>query len=374
MAPKKLLVVIGTRPEAIKLAPIVLLGRKRPEQFHIQVVLTAQHRQMLDQMLAEFGIEADLDLDIMKPDQRLCQVTTAAIDGLDQAISSLKPDAVIVQGDTTTTLAGALAAFYQRIPVAHVEAGLRTFDSSNPFPEEINRRLTTQLADFHFAPTTISRDNLIRDGVDPKRIWITGNTAIDALFLTLDKAGAVRGGGEASGRELLVTAHRRENHGAPMERICDAIKQLLDRFADLRIHFPVHMSPRVRAIVMPSFEDNPRVRLTEPLGYAEFVLAMNRAYLILTDSGGIQEEAPSLGKPVLVLRENTERPEAMHAGTALLVGTDAKRIVHEAARLLEEPTHYERMAKTANPYGDGAASQRILDALELELSGRNPNR
>jgi UDP-N-acetylglucosamine 2-epimerase (non-hydrolysing) len=370
MTPKKLLFVIGTRPEAIKLAPLILRGRARPQDFTVQVVLTGQHRQMLDQMLAEFGIAPDVDLDIMKPDQNLCQVTTAALDGLFRVYADLKPDAVVVQGDTSTTLAGALAAFYRQIPVAHVEAGLRTYDKLQPFPEEVNRCVTTQIADYHFAPTTSSRDNLLREGVAAGRIWVTGNTAIDALLITLEKAGARGALPPAGGRILLVTAHRRENHGAPMEQICDAISQLLQRYPDLKAVIPVHLSPRVREIILPRFSAHPRVQLTEPMGYSEFVLAMSRAHLILTDSGGVQEEAPSLGKPVLVLRDTTERPEAMQAGTAILVGADARRIVTECARLLDDQAHYDRMARTANPYGDGNAATKILDTLRDEWSRR----
>jgi UDP-N-acetylglucosamine 2-epimerase (non-hydrolysing) len=363
-APKKLLVVIGTRPEAIKLAPVILLAQARPAQYDVQVVLTGQHREMLNQMLAEFGIAADRNLDIMRPNQNLSQVTTAALDGLYQTFGELKPDIVMVQGDTTTTLAGALAAFYHRIAIAHVEAGLRTYDRFQPFPEEINRCLTSQLASFHFAPTVRARDNLLREGVAADCIWVTGNTAIDALLLTLGRTDT-RGGPQTPGRMLLVTAHRRENHGAPMQSICAAIIELLERFPDLNVVFPVHLSPQVRTVVMPRLSGHPRIRLTEPLGYSDFVVAMSRADLILTDSGGVQEEAPSLGKPVLVMRETTERPEAVEAGTALLVGTRQSRIVEECAQLLVDQAHYSRVARTANPYGDGTAAKKILDALTV---------
>jgi UDP-N-acetylglucosamine 2-epimerase (non-hydrolysing) len=283
---------------------------------------------------------------------------------LHDVIGDVKPDWVIVQGDTTTTFSGALSAFYHQVSVAHVEAGLRTYDKRQPFPEEINRRLTSQIADAHFAPTTLSRQNLLREGVSDDAIWVTGNTGIDALFLILgEKAGA----GDVStqeGRRLLVTAHRRENHGEPMERICRAVLRLVDEFPDLHAHYPVHLSPRVRDVVMPLLGSHPRVELGEPLEYREFVEEMNRAHIILTDSGGIQEEAPSLGKPVLVMRETTERPEGIDAGTVKLVGTDEDRIYSEAARLLRDEAAYQEMAQARNPYGDGHATGRILAALK----------
>ncbi len=355
--------MIGTRPEAIKLAPVVLKARATPERFKPFVVTTSQHHEMLDQILTEFEIDADLDLNIMKHDQDLCHVTTSALGGLYEAIGRFRPDHVIVQGDTSTTFAGSLAAFYRRVPVAHVEAGLRTYDKRRPFPEEINRRLTTQVADYHFAPTEWSKKNLLHEGVDSGRIWVTGNTAIDALFLTLEKVQGQRRTAQNQPRVLLITAHRRENHGKPMERICHAVLQLLGMFPDLRVVYPVHMSPRVRSTVFAKLGGHPRIDLLEPMDHQSFVRAMTRAYLILTDSGGVQEEAPSLGKPVLVLRETTERPEATEAGTARLVGVDEQRIVEETARLLRDEECYQRMAQTVNPYGDGKAAEKILDVL-----------
>jgi UDP-N-acetylglucosamine 2-epimerase (non-hydrolysing) len=361
--PRKLMIVIGTRPEAIKLAPLVLAARAQPERFEPCVVTTSQHREMLDQILAEFEIDVDLDLDIMQPDQDLSHVMTAALEGLYRAIGRIEPHCVVVQGDTTSSFAGALAAFYRHIPVAHVEAGLRTWDKQRPFPEEINRQLTAPLTDFHFAPTETARKNLLAEGVEPGRVWVTGNTAIDALLLTRERLGARRGPQAQAGRMLLLTAHRRENHGAPLESICAAVLELLEGFQDLRVVFPVHPSPRVRKSVAARLHSHPRVELLDPMDYRSFVGAMSEAHLILTDSGGVQEEAPSLGKPVLVLRETTERPEGVEAGAARLVGTDAHRIVEEAGRLLSDPERYRRMSRTVNPYGDGKAAGRILEVL-----------
>ncbi len=364
MAKKKLMVVMGTRPEAIKLAPLILQAQARPDRFELMVVRTSQHQQMLDQIVQHFALPISVDLDIMRPDQDLSHITTAALQGLYRTIGEARPDCVVVQGDTTTTFAGALAAFYHRVPVAHVEAGLRTYDRDQPFPEEVNRCLTSQLTDFHFAPTERARANLLREGFAAERIWVTGNTAIDALLLTLERAGGrPELSHPAARRTLLLTAHRRENHGEPMRDICRAVLELLERFPDLRVVYPVHLSPRVRGVVMGMLQDHPRVTLCDPLGYEPFVLAMNEATLILTDSGGIQEEAPALGKPVLVLRNTTERPEALEAGTAKLVGTDVATIVAEAERLLSDPTYYAQMAKAANPFGDGRASERILEVI-----------
>ncbi|MCA9530666.1 MAG: UDP-N-acetylglucosamine 2-epimerase (non-hydrolyzing) [Myxococcales bacterium] len=362
MSKKKLMFVVGTRPEAIKMAPVILRAADDP-RFEPLLVTTSQHREMLDQMLAVFGLTPAVDLDIMRHDQSLADVTTAALRGLDRAVADLAPDVVLVQGDTTTTFCGALAGFYHQVPVAHIEAGLRTFDKRQPFPEEVNRCLTTQVTEFHFPPTDRSLQNLLREGVREDRCWVTGNTAIDALFWTLDRAKRDGRLEAPTGRTLLVTAHRRENHGAPMERICNAVLRLVERFDDLEVEFPVHMSPRVRSVVMPKLGDHPRIRLIDPLDYEDFVLAMHRAELILTDSGGVQEEAPSLGKPVLVLRETTERPEAADAGVARLVGADEEKIVAEASRLLSDRTAYEAMARAMNPYGDGHAAGRILEPL-----------
>lgn len=364
-APVKLMVVLGTRPEAIKLAPVILKARERPARFETVVVATGQHRQMLDQILGPFEIRPDVDLDIMRSDQSLCHVTTAALDGLYRTIGEHRPDWLVVQGDTSTTFAGALAAFYHRVRVAHVEAGLRTFDRQQPWPEEANRCLTAQVTDLHFPPTERARQNLLREGIPEDRIQVTGNTAIDALLLSLDRA---RDRGErvdSTRRTILLTAHRRENHGAPMESICRAVLRLLETFPDIGVVYPVHLSPRVRQTVFPMLGDHPRVELVDPMDYEPFLLAMDRAHLILTDSGGVQEEAPSLGKPVLVLRETTERPEAAEAGVARVVGTEEDDIVREVERLLRDEAEYERMSAAVNPYGDGKASERILEALSL---------
>ena len=366
---RRLAIVIGTRPEAIKLAPVVLEA-ERSGQFDVQVIRTSQHREMLDQMVDLFELKIDVDLDIMKPDQSLADVTTNALSGLYETFSRLKPDCVVVQGDTTTTFVGALAAFYLQIPVAHVEAGLRTFDKRQPYPEEINRCLTSQLTDLHFPPTARAQQNLLKEGIADDRIWGTGNTAIDALFYTLEKEGRSATTAPVEPRTILLTAHRRENHGEGMERICEAVLELVQRYDDLRVVYPVHMSPRVRRTVHARLGDHPRVQLIEPLDYREFVLAMSEATLILTDSGGVQEEAPSLGKPVLILREVTERPEASEAGVALPVGTDRERIVREASRLLDDAEHYRRMSETMNPYGDGKAAGRILAAIGQHIPVR----
>ena len=366
----RILIVMGTRPEVIKLAPVVIAARARPDEFDTFVVTTGQHREMLQQMLAVFQIAVDFDLDIMKPGQDLPYITTAALNGLHEVIGQVKPDWVVVQGDTTTTLAGALAAFYQQVPVAHVEAGLRTYDKRHPFPEEMNRRVTTQIADAHFAPTTLARDRLLREGVSHDAIRTTGNTGIDALFLILgsnDGEGAPKQAGE---RRLLITAHRRENQGEPMAQICRALLRLVDEFSDLRVIYPVHLSPAVRGTVFPLLGDHPRIELLEPLEYRRFVEEMGRAHLILTDSGGIQEEAPSLAKPVLVMRETTERPEGVEAGTARLIGTNEERIYSEAAALLSDDDAYKEMAQARNPYGDGRASEKILAALSAQGAGR----
>lgn len=358
------MIVMGTRPEAIKLAPVALAA-VQDGRFEVQVVRTSQHREMLDQMIEHFSLPVAVDLDIMRHDQDLAQITTAALEGLYRTIAQQRPACVVVQGDTTTTFCGALAAFYHRVPVAHVEAGLRTGDRFQPFPEEINRRLTGQVSDFHFAPTEGARANLRAEGVPASRVWVTGNTAIDALRITLARAAEVV---PPPGRRLLVTAHRRENHGEPMEQICRAVRSLVERYDDLTVRFPVHLSPRVRRTVFDLLSDHPRIHLEEPLGYAHFVRAMAEATLILSDSGGVQEEAPSLGKPVLVLRETTERPEAVQAGAALLVGTDAARIEAEAARLLDDAAAYERMATAGNPFGDGTAGRRIVELLAEHLA------
>jgi UDP-N-acetylglucosamine 2-epimerase (non-hydrolysing) len=364
-SPTRLAVVLGTRPEAIKLAPVILEARLTPWRFETRVIATGQHREMLHQVLSLFDIQVDHDLGIMRRDQDLSDVTAEALRRLTRVLREVGPHCVVVQGDTTTALAGALAAFYQRVPVAHVEAGLRTYNRRHPFPEEVNRRLISQVADYHFAPTEAARANLLAERVAPERIWVTGNTGIDALLLTLARHRASNGHGQPSdGPTLLLTAHRRENHGPPLERICRAVLTLLDHFPDLRVVCPVHLSPRVRRTIIPLLGDHPRVTLTGPLDYREFVLAMEQADVILTDSGGIQEEAPSLGKPVLVLRETTERPEGVAAGTARLVGTDERTIVTETAALLRRGAMRAPAGCPTNPFGDGRATGRILAVLE----------
>ncbi|WP_458756125.1 non-hydrolyzing UDP-N-acetylglucosamine 2-epimerase [Afipia sp. TerB] len=364
---KRILIVMGTRPEAIKLAPLILRAQADSERFEVLVVRTSQHREMLDQIVDYFEIPILADLNVMRADQDLAHVTTAALTGLQQVMAKTRPDLVVVQGDTTTSFVGALAAFYENIPVAHVEAGLRTLDKRAPFPEEVYRRLTSVIADYHFAPTETARLNLLRENVPAEAIWVTGNTSIDALFLTLTKARPSTRRTRHPSPTILLTTHRRENHGEPMRRTCEALLILLQRFPKLRVVCPLHLSPRVRQVVRPLLGSHPRVSIVEPLGYEPFVVAMHRAHIILSDSGGIQEEAPALGKPVLVLRDTTERPEAVEAGTARLVGTQVSAIVAACEQLLTDPRAYRAMAQARNPFGDGHASERILDALAASL-------
>ena len=354
----RLSTIIGTRPEAIKLAPVILAARARPEQFEVRIVRTGQHLEMVDQVLEEFDLEADVNLNIMKPNQDLAHVMFESIRGLSEQMAQDRPDWVLVQGDTTTTFAGALAAFYNHARVGHVEAGLRTGDRHSPFPEEMNRSLTARLADLHFAPTEQARLNLLREGIPGADIVLTGNTVVDALLQTRGRASLAAALDDrlAGSSYLLVTTHRRENRGPVLGRICDALLALLDGHPDLKVWLPVHPSPEVRAM-------HSRVLLTEPLGYLQFVKAMDAAALVLTDSGGVQEECAALGKPVLVLREHTERPEAVDAGVALVVGTDVRRIVEAASRLLSDPESYRKMAQPSTAFGEGAASQLILDAV-----------
>jgi UDP-N-acetylglucosamine 2-epimerase (non-hydrolysing) len=364
----KVLLIFGTRPEAIKLCPVLLHLRRRAREFQVKCCVTAQHREMLDQVLQAFGVEPDYDLDLMQPGQTLAQSSARILAALEGVLTAETPDIVLVQGDTTTTFCGALAAFYSRIPVGHVEAGLRTGDLTQPFPEELNRVLTTRLSSLHFAPTEGAARNLRDDRVPADRILVTGNTGIDAVLQVGEKLrmGELRGidlpGLDPTRRLLLVTAHRRENHGAPLEAICEALVRLARR-GDVQIVYPVHRNPKIAGPVEQLLGGEPAILLCEPLDYVPFVDLMRRAYLLITDSGGIQEEGPSLGKPVLVMREKTERPEAVEAGTVKLVGTDAARIVDEARLLLENRAEYERMSRAHNPYGDGHASERIGDAL-----------
>ncbi|MBL4684320.1 MAG: UDP-N-acetylglucosamine 2-epimerase (non-hydrolyzing), partial [Nannocystaceae bacterium] len=308
----------------------------------------------------------DFDLDVMEADQSPTDVLAEVLQHLQPVLQKVKPDWLLVQGDTTTTFCGALAASYHRIPVAHVEAGLRTYDRGHPFPEEANRCLTGQISDFHFAPTEGSKANLLREGISADKIWVTGNTAIDALQYTLAKAGD-REAKVVTGRQILVTAHRRENHGEPLAEICRALLRLVERFDDLTVRFPVHLSPRVRKTVFGMLEGHDRIILEEPLGYDQFIAAMSDATVILSDSGGVQEEAPSLGKPVLVLRETTERPDACEAGCAMLVGTDGEKIFRETERLLTDDAHYQSMARVENPFGNGTAGEQIIRVLAEQL-------
>ena len=363
----KVMTVFGTRPEAIKMAPVIIELNRRAE-FQTIVAVTAQHREMLDQVLRLFDIKPDFDLDIMAPEQTLFDITTKALRGLEKVLSKVKPDMVLVHGDTTTTFVGALAAFYNQIPVGHVEAGLRTRNKYSPFPEEMNRRLTGALADLNFAPTAASRDNLLREGIDQSKIFVTGNTVIDALHQTVRQDFSFDNElleriDYRHKKIILVTTHRRENLGEPMRHVYEALKQLTEEFSDAEIIFPVHKNPKVREIVDDVLGGLPQVHLIDPLDYEPFANLMSRASIILTDSGGVQEEAPALGKPVLVLRDTTERPEAVEAGTVKLIGTDRQRVFDEARRLLIDREEYRRMSTAINPYGDGRAARRIVNAL-----------
>jgi UDP-N-acetylglucosamine 2-epimerase (non-hydrolysing) len=362
-----IMTVFGTRPEAVKMAPVVLALRES-EDFAPVVVVTAQHREMLDQVTRLFGILPDRDLDIMRSEQSLVDIATRALAGLDRVLEDVRPAMVLVQGDAHTTFIGALAAFYRRIPIGHIEAGLRTHDKYQPFPEEINRRLTSVMTDLHFAATRSGKSNLLREGVPPSAIVVTGNTVIDALEIVEDRSGidAVAGVPSLNGRRmLLVTTHRRENWGGPMREIYLGLVDLLDQFSDVEVVFSVHPNPAVRRVVAEVLHGHPRAHLIEPPEYGPWVQLMKQAYLILTDSGGIQEEATALGRPALVLRQVTERPEGVEAGTLRLVGTDRRRIVDEASRLLKDSRAYGAMAQARNPYGDGHAAERIVQALRF---------
>ncbi|MGM0860792.1 non-hydrolyzing UDP-N-acetylglucosamine 2-epimerase [Bacillus atrophaeus] len=359
----KIMTVFGTRPEAIKMAPLVLELRKYQE-IESYVTVTAQHRQMLDQVLDAFHIKPDYDLNIMKERQTLSEITSNALLKLDKLFNEIKPDIVLVHGDTTTTFAGSLAAFYHQITVGHVEAGLRTGNKYSPFPEELNRQLTGSIADLHFAPTDQAMQNLLRENKNPETIFVTGNTAIDALNTTvregyshsvLDRLG--------EDKMILLTAHRRENLGQPMENMFKAIRRIVEEFHDVQVVYPVHLNPAVREAAAKHFGDLDRVHLIEPLEVIDFHNFASKAHFILTDSGGVQEEAPSLGKPVLVLRDTTERPEGVKAGTLKLAGTDEETIYHLAKQLLTDSQEYERMSYASNPYGDGQASRRIAEKL-----------
>ena len=363
---QRVLIVYGTRPEAIKLAPVV---RSLQESPHLDVVVgvTGQHRAMLDQVDRLFGIVPDLDLDVIRPRQQLHEMTGRILGGLTDAIRSVRPDAVLVQGDTTTSFVAALAAFYEQVPVLHVEAGLRTQQRYDPFPEEINRRLTSQLTALHLAPTASARDNLLHDGIPAADVVVTGNTVIDALLDVVGRRLPLHDpalAAMAHGPWVLVTSHRRESWGAPIARSANAVARLAKEFPDVRFLVPAHLNPVVREVLLPPLEGFDNIVVTAPLSYADFAYAMAHSTLCLTDSGGVQEEAPSLGKPVLVLRETTERPEAVTAGTVRLVGTDEELIVREATRLLTDPVAYDAMARAVNPYGDGCAAARVRAAVE----------
>lgn len=373
---KKVLLVFGTRPEAIKMAPLVKAFENEPS-IDSKVCVTAQHREMLDQVLDMFDIKPDYDLNLMKPGQDLYDITANVLLGLKDVLRDFKPDLVLVHGDTTTTSASSLAAFYEKIKVGHVEAGLRTGDLYSPWPEEANRQITGVLANYHFAPTTTSQNNLLKENKDPKNIIVTGNTVIDALFLALDKIENNQSLKNSiietinkqytineTKKLILVTGHRRENFGQGFINICEALKTIALNNPDVDIVYPVHLNPNVQKPVKEILSDTPNVYLIDPLQYESFIYLMNKSYFIITDSGGVQEEAPSLGKPVLVMRDTTERPEAVEAGTVKLVGTNKESIINEAQKLIEDENEYNTMSKAHNPYGDGKACERIVNFIK----------
>ena len=367
----KVMSIFGTRPEAIKMAPVIQEMERHRNEIQSIICVTAQHREMLDSVLKTFRITPDYDLNIMKKDQTLESVTVTILKGLDNILEEEKPDMVLVHGDTTTTFASALSAFYHKIPVGHVEAGLRTYDISSPYPEEANRQMVSSIAELHFTPTMQSQKNLLRENKDPGKIYVTGNTAIDALKTTVRKeyhSPVLEWAKDA--RILLLTAHRRENQGMPLRRIFTAVNRITEKYEDIRVIYPCHMNPAVRELAGEMFQDNDRVRVIEPLEVTDFHNLIKRSYLILTDSGGIQEEGPSLGKPVLVVRETTERPEGVEAGTLKLTGTSIDNIVKQVSRLMEDKTEYERMSNAENPYGDGCASERIVEAVIKYFNSR----
>lgn len=367
--PPRILCVLGTRPEAIKMAPVILALKREP-RVEVRVVSTGQHREMLGPVLDFFNIGIDDDLAILEPGQTLAASLSRALSGLENVLEDARTHAVIAQGDTTTTLAAALAAFYARIPFAHVEGGLRTFKFDSPFPEEFNRVVASRIASLHFAPTRRAVDALRREGANEEDIVLTGNTVIDALHEALRRNPRLPFPLTPGVRTVLVTLHRRESFGDNIVRVCEAIRQLLARYGDLEVVWPLHLNPNVRDPVKAFFGDTPRIRLCDPLGYDHFVAVMREAHIILTDSGGVQEEAPALSKPVLVLREVTERPEAIEAGVAALVGMDTQAVVKAAGRLLDDEAAYRAMARGASPYGDGHAAERIVDSLLTRLGVR----
>jgi UDP-N-acetylglucosamine 2-epimerase len=371
---KKITVVFGTRPEAIKLAPVIL-ELKNYRDFEVNVCITAQHREMLDQVLKVFDIHPDVDLGLMKENQSLSELSSRVMTAMDTYYNVYNPDLVIVQGDTTTTFIASLTAFYHKIQIAHVEAGLRTWNKYSPFPEEINRSLTTKIVDLHFAPTKISKDNLLKEGIKEEKIFITGNTVIDALLLAREKlidceiniTGLSESLLNNKNKIILITGHRRENFGEGFKNICEAISDLAKEFYNYHFIYPVHLNPNVRKPVFEILSGKNNIHLIEPLDYLPFVSLMNKSVLILTDSGGIQEEAPSLGKPILVMRETSERPEGIIAGTAKLIGVSKKGIFEETKKLLLTKDEYNRMANIVNPYGDGTASKKIAEIISTEM-------
>lgn len=368
MRKRKILSIIGTRPEAVKMAPVLLELARQRDRVETVVVSAAQHREMLDQIFSVFDIVADVDLNLMRPHQTLFDITHKALAGVKDLLERLSPDLLLVQGDTTTVFAATLAAFYLKVPVGHVEAGLRSYDLANPYPEEMNRRFAGMVATLHFAPTQRARQNLLDEGVVSERIFVTGNPVVDALQIALPKLKGERIDGIpqaaiTDGKMLLVTAHRRENHGRPLENICFAIRELLSLYPEVHCVYPVHLNPQVQQPVYRLLGGVERVHLIPPLDYWSFIQLMARSFLILTDSGGVQEEAPSLGKPVLVLRKVTERPEAAEAGLAKVIGTETQTIIAETSALLCDSALYQRMTQRENPYGDGKAAPRIVEAL-----------
>ncbi|EDP68114.1 UDP-N-acetylglucosamine 2-epimerase [Carnobacterium sp. AT7] len=365
----KVMTIFGTRPEAIKMAPLVKELNKQSDWFESSVTVTAQHREMLDQVLQTFGIKPNYDMNIMKENQTLSEITSSVLVGLDEILKKAKPDIILVHGDTTTTFAASISAYYNQIKVGHVEAGLRTGNKHSPFPEELNRQLTDVIADIYFAPTIESKLNLLKENHPEEKIYVTGNTAIDALKETIQKDyhHTVLENINPDSKVVLVTMHRRENHGKPMERVFQAIRQVVDQHQDIEVIYPVHLNPNVQNMAENVLGRHPRIHLIDPLEVMDFHNLAAKSYMIMTDSGGVQEEAPSLGVPVLVLRDTTERPEGVEAGTLKLVGTQTETIIKEMTKILESESEYKKMATTNNPYGDGQASKRILSAILYEF-------